>query len=171
MALLWLRERDHNSELREKLAIESQLREAQVARERTRNAQLTGELHKASRHVENLSKWVDFVQTPQLSLATLSGDDGPTVKIFIDPEKRRWLVFAYELPSIPEDRDYQLWFISQQEGPVPAGVLQRRPDRTLEAEITIPADLFDIQQAAISIEKKGGAEEPTLDQIKIIGPL
>ncbi|MEM9488766.1 MAG: anti-sigma factor [Myxococcota bacterium] len=175
MTLLWVSERQQSAGLRDQLTAEAELRD----RERQRSSMLvqqlqgvTSQLESASDQLEQARERVSFVKSPQVALSTLrQGERGPTVKIFVDPEKRRWLVYAHELPPVP-DKDYQLWFISpESRSPVSAGLLSVRPDGALEAEIELPDELSTIQQAAISLEDKGGAEQPTVDQIKVIGTL
>ncbi len=175
MALLWVRESRVSSDLENRLAAETQLRQDSVARERQTLARLgdaEGQLQTVSQKLDKAENLATWLQTPQVSLSTLGkSEDGPRVKIFVDPDKRRWLVYAYELPPI-SDKDYQLWFLSSDaDAPVSAGVLQRRPDGVLVTEIAIPPNLQTIENAAISLEKKGGVTSPTLDQIKVSGKL
>ena len=175
MALLWFRESRVTTDLENRLAAESQLRQDAVQRERQTLARLgdaEGQLQTVGQKLDRAEKLAGWLQTPQVSLSTLGKNEkGPRVKIFVDPEKRRWLVYAYELPPI-SDKDYQLWFLSSDaKAPVSAGVLKRRPDGILVTEIDIPPDLQTIENAAISLEKKGGVASPTMDQIKVSGKL
>jgi anti-sigma-K factor RskA len=113
----------------------------------------------------------DLLASPRLQLATVRGDRGAVAKIFVDGDKRRWVVFAFELPPVP-GRDYQLWFVpADGRPPISAGLLERAPDGSLTAAPEVPADLGDGAKAAISLEPKGGSPAPTMDQIKVIGDL
>lgn len=175
MTLLWFRESRVTDELENRLEAESQLRQDAVNRERQTLARLgdtEGQLQTVSQKLDKAEQLADWLQTPQVSLSTLGKEEkGPRVKIFVDPDKRRWLVYAYELPPI-SDKDYQLWFLSSDaQAPVSAGVLKRRPDGILVTEIDIPTNLQTIENAAISLEKKGGVVSPTMDQIKVSGKL
>jgi anti-sigma-K factor RskA len=177
LGVLWTRERQSVAELRarmaeiesssEKLAAEREELSSRLADERRQRAAIETELASAQRRVEH-------IQSPSLQLATLRASEAPrapSAKVFIDPENRRWLVLAYDLPAIdPNQQDYQLWFIPRIEGaaPMPAGLLRHTGDGVYEAAIEVPADV-DVGHAAISLEKKGGVEVPT--DVKMAGPV
>lgn len=170
LGVLWTRERQAVAELQERVtATESSTRELQdlLAAEHERRATLELALATAERRVEH-------IESPSLQLATLQVSEqprAPKAKILIDPDNRRWLVLAYDLPAIdPEQKDYQLWFIPRIEGgaPIPAGLLQKNEDGVYEAEVEVPRDV-DVGHAAISLEKKGGVEVPT--EVQMAGPI
>ena len=77
---------------------------------------------------------------------------------------------AFDLPPIPSDKDYQLWFLPETKGakPVSAGILAPGPGGSQFGSIPIPADLKKINGAAISLEPKGGSPQPT--EVKAGGP-
>ena len=83
----------------------------------------------------------------------------------MDPDSRRWLVVAFELPAI-DDRDYQLWLVPEGGAPISAGLLHRRPDGVLETTGTVPPALARFRPA-ISLEPRGGSTTPT--SIKLVG--
>ena len=114
-----------------------------------------------------------MVATPHLELATVkrppdAKPDDPTVKVLVDPENRRWVVMAFDLPPIPSDKDYQLWFMPEKGDPVSAGLLAPGPGGSQFGTIAIPSDLKNIKGAAISLEPKGGSPKPT--DVKAGGP-
>ncbi|GAB4512174.1 MAG: hypothetical protein Tsb0020_30130 [Haliangiales bacterium] len=171
LGVLWVRGQSELDTLRERLQVaevsQRQLRD-ELAETLAENSAVESQLADSQRRVRH-------IQSPSIQLATLavSQDDGraPKAKIFIDPEERRWLVLAYDLPAIdPETQDYQLWYIPRVDGaaPMPAGLLREREGGVFEADIELPPDV-DIAQAAISLEKKGGVEVPT--DVKMAGPL
>lgn len=170
LGVLWTRERQNVAALEQRVtASESTTRELQdlIAAERERRTTVELALAAAERRVEHIA-------SPSLQLATLAVSDqprAPKAKIFIDPDNRRWLVLAYDLPAIdPDQKDYQLWFIPRIEGgaPIPAGLLQKNEDGVYEAEVEVPRDI-DVGLAAISLEKKGGVEVPT--EVQMAGPI
>jgi anti-sigma-K factor RskA len=175
LGVLWTRERQSAADLRAHVAeIENRSQElsSRLAVERRQRAAIETELASTQRRVEH-------IQSPSLQLATLRASDAPaseaprapSAKVFIDPENRRWLVLAYDLPVIdPTRQDYQLWFIPRIEGsaPMPAGLLAHTGDGVYEAAIEVPSDV-DVAQAAISLEKKGGVAVPT--DVKMAGPI
>jgi anti-sigma-K factor RskA len=177
LGVSWTRERQTVAELEARVAdaetripeLESRSEElsSRLADERRQRAAIENELASAQRRVEH-------IQSPSLQLATLRASEAPrapSAKVFIDPENRRWLVLAYDLPPIdPSRQDYQLWYIPRTEGaaPLPAGLLQHTGDGVYEAAIDLPPGV-DVGHAAISLEKKGGVEVPT--DVKMAGPV
>jgi anti-sigma-K factor RskA len=172
-ALLWLRERGENQQAvrtaAENLAgLEKKLDEAE-RRERL----AAGAMVAAEKKLEQLRGSLEALATPHLELATVEAKapDQPTIKVLQDPENRRWVVLAFDLPPLPPGKDYQLWFMPDKGNPVPAGLLAPGPGNTQFGTIAIPATVTNIKGAAISLEPKGGSTTPTMDQIKVNGDL
>jgi len=157
---LWIRERRVNRELA--------ARAEQIERDAESNAaalrkELAQELDDANREI--LTRFQP-VSNPDVQLAQVRDATGAKVNIFVDPNNRRWLVFAFELPQPAPDKDYQLWFVPPEGKPISAGLLQVGPDGVLSASPDLPEGLGAVRPA-ISLEKKGGAEAPT--DIKLVG--
>jgi anti-sigma-K factor RskA len=166
-AFLWLRARGEGVELGGVVAgLERDLDEAN-RRERL----AAGAMVAAQKKLEELQGAFDSLATPHLRLATVKSQaDAPTIKILVDPEKRNWVVLAFNLPPAPSDRDYQLWFMREKDV-VSAGLLLPGPGGSLFGVVPIPAEVGSPKGAAISLEPKGGSATPTEDQIKVGGPL
>ena len=176
LGVLWTQERQHSETWRQR-AVQA---EAALGSERRQTVALRQELDNAQIALSTSEKRIGLVRSPSVQLATLRtpapettppAPGSPRAKVFIDPDNRRWLVLAYDLPQIdPSKQDYQLWFIPRIEGaaPMPAGLLTPGKDGVFETEITIPDEL-DIAHAAISLEKKGGVDVPT--DVKMLGPI
>ncbi|HEU5059471.1 MAG TPA: anti-sigma factor [Kofleriaceae bacterium] len=134
-----------------------------------------GAMVAAQKKLEQLQGSLDALATPHLQLATVPAvaPDKPSIKVLADPVNRRWVVMAFDLPPIPSDKDYQLWFMPAAKGaaPVPAGLLAPGPGSSQFGMIAIPSDVTNIKGAAISVEPKGGSKAPTVDQIKVHGDL
>jgi len=93
------------------------------------------------------------------------GQAGGTVKVFVDPQQRRWLVLAFELPPVP-DKDYQLWFVPDGGAPISAGLLEPGPDGVLGATPVVPPGVGRVRPA-VSLEPRGGSAAPT--DVKLVG--
>lgn len=169
-ALLWLRERRASEAASDHLAgLEKKLDEAE-RRERL----AAGAMVAAQDKLARLEGSLETMATPHLQLATVQpSPDAPTIKVLRDPDNRRWVVLAFDLPPPPRDKDYQLWFMPEKGDPVSAGLLAPGPGRSQFGTIAIPPDLshIKIKGAAISLEPKGGSPTPTVDQIKVNGDL
>ena len=81
--------------------------------------------------------------------------------VLISAETQRGLFYAFDLPPIPEDRAYELWWITEKEGPVNAGVFHPDAHGLGRLETTLPAGAGAIQAAAVTIEPAAGLPKPT----------
>jgi len=87
-------------------------------------------------------------------------------KIIWDPENRQAVLQLANLPAPPEDRDYQLWLIKDEQAPIPSGVFHFDQPATdlffkvehLDEEPSPTANAF-----AVTLEPKGGMPQPTGD--------
>jgi anti-sigma-K factor RskA len=108
-----------------------------------------------------------ILESREVDLVIMNGlevNPGGYGKVIWDQESQRALLQVSNLPSVPSDKDYQLWIIKNNK-PVSAGVFAvNDPSRDnffkIEelAEDAQPADAF-----AITMEPKGGMPQPTGD--------
>jgi anti-sigma-K factor RskA len=106
---------------------------------------------------------LSIVQRPGLNLVALkeTKDSPPAAgHLLLSPPTGKALFYAFDLPPVPADKTYELWWITEKDGPVQAGLF--RPDeRGLgRIETTIPTDAGAIQAAAVTIEAAGGVPKP-----------
>ncbi len=94
---------------------------------------------------------------------TLAGQTpAPTSKaiVYWDTKANQWLVSA-ELPSVPEGKVYQLWYVTA-DAKISAGLIKPNPSGHAFVEITLPKDLNNLAAAAITLEPEGGSTQPTM---------
>ncbi len=105
-----------------------------------------------------------IVQDPGLHMVALkqTAEARPAeAHALISSRTRRALFYAFDLPPPPADKAYELWWITEKEGPVNAGVFQP-DDRGLgRVEASVPAEAGAIQAAAVTIEPAAGVPKPT----------
>jgi anti-sigma-K factor RskA len=108
-------------------------------------------------------------QTRVFSLAGQRVAPSASAKVFLSPEQRRAVVFFYNLPSNPTDRSYQLWIIrADQPKPQSAGVFDAtNGNATLSVE-NLPAGK-ELKALAVTLEPKGGVEQPTNSNFIVMG--
>lgn len=82
-----------------------------------------------------------------------------TGRVFIS-KSRGMLFSATKLPPVPDDRTYQLWFLTKA-APVSAGVVRPDADGNVTAAFDAPADAGAPTGFAVSIEPDGGGTAPT----------
>ncbi len=140
----------------ERLTAERGRLEAQVAG-------LAIELERVRRAAAYATAAVEIVSAPDartVALAGLAEGAGARGRTFVDPAGRRALFLAYDLPSLPADKTYQLWFIADGK-PVSAGTFAVDPEGFGKLDVAGVAPIESIQAWAVTIEPAGGVPQPT----------
>jgi len=109
------------------------------------------------------TEFVELVNTPGARVSELRAVDprqGATAKLAYDRNGRA-LLMASKLPSVPQGKAYQLWFIVGDKPPVPGTTFV--PDSTGNAVLKeeIPRHAVDANVFAITVEPAGGVSAPT----------
>jgi anti-sigma-K factor RskA len=103
------------------------------------------------------------VQTKSIVLAGVAGHEDKQANLFISGEGELY-ISANTLEKLPENQQYQLWGIVNGK-PVSAGLIDTNQEGVLQEMTSIDrAELY-----AITIEKRGGSETPTLTQMVVAG--
>lgn len=129
------------------------------------NQTMVATLKKASDEYEVLSNNNAIASSPNFQRVILNGtENAPDYQavVFWNPEEEAVYLNASTFESLTESQQYQLWALIDGK-PVDAGVFD--PDNQLIAMKNIGvADAF-----AVTIEKKGGSEQPDLSTLQVIG--
>jgi len=117
--------------------------ETQVAQQRTFLASLTSPGNRV----------IDLAGT-----GTTAGAKG---RLFWDTAQRKWLFYVQDLPRVPDDRIYQLWFVPKTGNPVSAVAFNTEADGSFQREIQLPEGLTDLKLAAVTTEPAPEQPQPT----------
>ena len=102
---------------------------------------------------------------PRLLLVELKGTEvkpSGSIKILLDPQTVGGSFIAYDLPTLSDEHDYQLWFLKDGK-PFDAGVFQVNEKGGFIGEVQhLPEKLTGITAFAITREPKGGSQTPTM---------
>ena len=116
----------------------------------------------ATRETTSVRASLALLTAPDLSDLRLSGQaPAPRARARAFLSRSRGLLFAAsDLPAIPNDRTYQLWFLTTG-APVSAGLL--KPDAQGNATVVfeMAASVPDPTGLALSLEPEGGVPAPT----------
>lgn len=93
-------------------------------------------------------------------LAGLGPSPGAKGRTYVNPSTRDALFYAFDLPSLPADKTYELWFIAAGK-PVAAGTFEVDPRGTGTVRVERVTDARQIQAWAVTIEPRGGVPQPT----------
>lgn len=119
--------------------------------------------------LERQDQLLDVLAAREVKLVIMGGlDPSPDGygKIVWDPENRRAVLQLANLPAPPEDKDYQLWLIKDDQSPISAGVFNfDRPSTDLFFKVEhLEEAPSPISNAfAVTLEPKGGMPQPTGD--------
>jgi len=134
---------------------------AKLAREReeisTENARLARERDEISNELEN---W----KQSTTKIFAMAGAETPqaNAKVMWDTKTQQWVVYIFDLPTPPSDKDYQLWYVTKKEAKISASVFSTdaRGRTVLKLELP-PAALAGLAATAVTLEPKGGSVQPT----------
>jgi anti-sigma-K factor RskA len=111
--------------------------------------------------------------SPDVRVVDLAGQNANAQakgRIFWDQSKKKWLFVARDLPRLPSDKSYQLWFVPTAGNPVSATVFNTMTDGSVQAEIDVPVNITMLKAAAVTTEPAGGLTQPS-GQFALLGAL
>jgi anti-sigma-K factor RskA len=95
-----------------------------------------------------------------IALAGLGPSPGARGRAYVNPASRDALFYAFDLPALPRDKTYELWFIAAGKA-VPAGTFAVDPRGAASLRVDRVADAGQIQNWAVTVEPSGGVPQPT----------
>lgn len=76
--------------------------------------------------------------------------------------KKAWLFYTFGLPPPPLGKEYQVWFMTEKEGPVSAGLFTPDQNGTGWVLAAPPSKLFgEVKATAVTLEPAGGLQKPS----------
>jgi len=106
---------------------------------------------------------VRFLQSPTRQTVALAGTDQmPNAKASITWDKafNRLSFSGADFADPGNDKAYQLWFVTEQAGPVSLGVVEVDDQGRVTYDAPLPEATAGIQVVAISLEPAGGSPDP-----------
>ena len=107
--------------------------------------------------------------TQTISLTGAKMSPSAAAKVFMDSDKHRAVVVFANLPDCPNDKSYQLWIIrGDQPKPQSAGVFDvEKGNATITIE-NLPV-MTEIKALAVTMEHRGGVDQPTNANYYVLG--
>ncbi|HEY2091730.1 MAG TPA: anti-sigma factor [Thermoanaerobaculia bacterium] len=107
--------------------------------------------------------------TQTISLTGAQMSPSASAKVFMDSDKHRAVVVFANLPKCPTDKSYQFWIIrGDQPKPQSAGVFDvEKGNATITIE-NLPV-MTEIKGLALTMEPRGGVEQPTNANYYVVG--
>jgi anti-sigma-K factor RskA len=110
--------------------------------------------------VESLNALI-LPSTRVVNLVGQGGTPQARARIYWNEAGRTWRVLVKDLPAVPNDRAYQLWFVPTGTNPVSAKVFNTNASGSAEFEIPVPPEVTTLMAAAVTVEPAGGSPQPT----------
>lgn len=153
------RERERSAELEDLLAYEESISWALVReaeRERSQRVALETRLR-------GLSRIVAAIEAPLARSLALAGQGEfrrAQAKAYLEPASGRLILYAHDLPPVPDGRTYQLWVIVGEQ-PQSAGLFRSDSSGEAKYDSARLQDLDGPVTVAVTLEPAGGARRPT----------
>jgi anti-sigma-K factor RskA len=148
-----------------------------VAREHDRSqqaeiARLNDENQVLQAQKEKLATAVASLAAPATQTIALTGQQmspAASARVFMDPEKHRAVVVFANLPACPNDKSYQLWIIrGDQPKPQSAGVFDVEKGSATITIDNLPV-ATEMKALAVTMENRGGVEQPSNTNFYVMG--
>jgi len=140
------------------------LRQWQTKEDMTRQIGLLQEENRRLRESNSsLSDRVDLLTRPDtrfLRMAGLENFRGTSGSAFLQPADRMAIAFIHNLPSVPQQQDFQMWVIQNGRPPFPSQVF-KPSGQTTEISFSVPVEVSQVAVLAVTIEPAGGSPQPT----------
>lgn len=114
---------------------------------------------------EQQAAMLSIVGSPDAKIATTALSEGGTVTVASSGKANKAAVLVSDLPALPADKTYEMWFISAT-GAVPAG-LMASPDPSSPAMKVLNGPLGGATHVGITVEPAGGSPIPTTTPIVV----
>jgi anti-sigma-K factor RskA len=139
---------------------------AEIERLQSENATLAQQKEKLSAAMSAMAA----SGTRSISLAGAQAAPTASARVFLDESKRRAFVFFYDLPANANDKSYQLWILrADQPKPQSAGIFDATKDGTASVTIENLPLATEIKGLAVTLEPKGGGEQPSNANFYVVG--
>jgi hypothetical protein len=146
-----------------------------MERQQDEIVQLSGRLREVNLQSAELARYREELVEAQAKLSVLASSgvevcslypmeerlaaSEPIATLFVAPDHQHWYLRIDGLEPSPEDRAYQLWFITEEGTKVSAGTFDPRPGvRTEMTSETMPGGTVAV---SVTIEPIGGSTEPS----------
>jgi anti-sigma-K factor RskA len=131
----------------------------------TVQAQARKASEKADELSELLSERVQLehvLESPDLEITRLGPSNvarGARAIVAVSRELRVAVIEADGLPATTQDRTYEMWWVTRESGPVPAGLFRAEPGHEVVARVDPPPTGQHVTAGAVTLEQAGGVKK------------
>jgi anti-sigma-K factor RskA len=127
------------------------------------NVKLARERDQISQELNAEKKRVDDFVSSTTKVIALTGDATPqaNAKVIWDTKTQQWVIYIFDLPAPPSDKDYQLWYVTKN-AKISAAVFRTDASGRTVLKLTLPPTaMAGLAATAVTLEPKGGSAQPT----------
>ncbi len=128
------------------------------------NTKLNSERNDLARELDKVKAEVKEFILPTTKVIAMNGEEAPqaSAKLVWDTKRQTWVIYIYNLPEPPTDKDYQLWYLTKDAAKISAAVFRTNERGEYELKLTLPPDVVSgLAATAVTLEPKGGSQQPT----------
>jgi anti-sigma-K factor RskA len=128
-----------------------------------KNADLARERDDFSKEVATWRGQVDDIVSPRTRIVAMVGEETPqaNAKVVWDTKAQQWDIYIFDLPAPPSDKDYQLWYVTQN-AKISAAVFRTNEQGRSVLKLTLPPEaMVGLAATAVTLEPRGGSPQPT----------
>jgi anti-sigma-K factor RskA len=116
---------------------------------------------------KRLAETLSLITAPgarSVQLAGLGSSPGAAGHTFVNPQERKAIVYAFDLPALAPGKTYQLWWIAAGR-PVSAGTFSVDEHGSARILVDQVENVDEIQAWAVTVEPAGGVPQPTGEMV------
>ncbi len=135
------------------------------------NQEIAAQYNTASQRADRLEDDLSIILSPEFQQIALAGTEAfpdNSAKVYWNQRSSQVYLDAGNLPTPPDDKQYQLWAIVNDQ-PVSAGVLNLTAGSDVSPLQAMSSDITNAAAFAITLEPRGGSESPTLEAMYVLG--
>jgi anti-sigma-K factor RskA len=116
-----------------------------------------------ARERDDLKKDIAVWRSPGTRFISMVGDETPQAKANVvwDTKAQQWTIYIFDLPAPPSDKDYQLWYVTQN-AKISAAVFRTDEQGQSVLKLNLPPEAsVGLAATAVTLEPRGGSPQPT----------
>lgn len=141
---------------------------AEIESQRTNIVNLQSKMDDLSNEMATQQDQLAILSSPSILKIPLNAADGEgqeNALVFWDSSNQNVYLDPQQLPSVDDNHQYQLWALKDNQ-PIDLGTVLKGDIGFQQMKKAMEADAF-----AITLEPLGGSEQPTLEELKVIGKI
>jgi Anti-sigma-K factor rskA len=112
------------------------------------------------------------IVSPATKIVAMAGQESPeaSAKVVWDTNRQTWVIYIFNLPPPPTDKQYQLWYVKK-DAKISAAVFDTNPLGETVLKLDLPADVTSgLAATAVTLEPRGGSKQPT-SKLYLVGAI